>query len=102
MGNFEGFVHLDASYRAKSFMDATNLTIIPSRTLVNGRIGLENERFRVEAFVENLLDDRKPTFAFRDVFLSNFVNNAAAIFPPRVTVSHPRGREFGVRTSLRF
>lgn len=102
VGNFEGFAHMDASYRAKSFMDATNLTTIPSRTLINGRIGLENERFRVETYVENLLDDRKPTFAFRDVFLSNFVDNTAVIFTPRITVSHPRGREFGVRTSLRF
>ena len=100
--NYESFYRLDASYRDESFMDATNLTIIPSRTLVNGRVGLENDRYRVEVFAENLLDDRNPTFAFRDVFLSNFVNNAAVIFTPRVTVSHPRGREFGIRASARF
>lgn len=102
LNDYTGFFHIDASYRAESFMDATNLTVIPSRSLVNGRFGMENERFRFEAFVENLFDDRRPTFAFRDVFLNNYVDGASVVFPPRITVSHPRGRELGIRTSMRF
>lgn len=100
--DFTGFIRGDVSYRTKQFVDSTNLTVIPARALVNVRTGIDNDTFRLEFFVDNLFDDNSPTFAFRDVFLSNFVNGAAVIYPPRITVSHPRGREMGVRTSLRF
>ncbi len=101
-GDIDGFVRGDVSYRSKQYMDSTNLTILPSRTVVNLRAGIDNGSWRLEAFAENLLDNDRPTFAFRDVYLSNVLNGAPAIFPPRITVSHPRGREMGVRASFRF
>ncbi len=99
---FTGFLHADASWKSKQFVDATNLTVLPSRGMVNLRIGAESSTFRVEGFVENLFDNRRPTFAFRDVFLGNYMNGMSVIFPPRITVTHPRGRELGVRASVRF
>lgn len=97
-----GFLHVDASYRAKEYMDSTNLTVIPSQTQVNLRTGLEDGRLRVEFFVTNLFDNRRPTFAFRDVYLSNVLNGQPIVYAPRITVSNPSGRELGVRTSIRF
>lgn len=100
--DFTGFIRGDVSYRTKQYVDSTNLTVIPARAVVNMRTGIDNDRLRLEFFVDNLFDDNRPTFAFRDVILSNFVNGASVVYPPRITVSHPRGREMGVRTSLRF
>lgn len=101
-GSYNGFVRLDGSFRDKNYMDATNLTIIPSRITVNLRAGVDSDHLRVELFAENLFDNRRPTFAFRDVFFGNYMNNMSVIYPPRVSVSHPRGRELGIRTSVRF
>ncbi|MEW4467331.1 TonB-dependent receptor [Parasphingorhabdus sp. JC815] len=100
--NVDGFLRTDVSYRSKQYMDSTNLTVLPSRTIVNLRAGLDSGTFRIEAFAENLFDNDRPTFAFRDVYLSNVLNGAPVIFPPRITVSHSRGREMGVRASVRF
>lgn len=102
VGDVNGFLRADASYRSKQYMDSTNLTVLPSRLLVNLRAGVDSGTWRIEAFAENLFDNDRPTFAFRDVYLSNVLNGAAAVFPPRITVSHPRGREMGVRASVRF
>ena len=101
-GDFDGFLRGDFSYRSKQYMDSTNLTVIPSRALVNMKAGIDSDHLRFEFFVDNLFDNDRPTFAFRDVFFSNFVNGAAVIFPPRITVSHPRGREMGLRATARF
>lgn len=100
--DFAGFIHADASYRGKQYMDATDLTIIPSRTVVNLRTGAENDKLRFEFFVENLFDTRRPSFAFRDVYLNNYVNNVGVVYPPRISVTYLRGREMGIRTSFRF
>ncbi len=101
-GSFDGFIRVDGSFRDKSFMDATNLTTIPSQTLVNLRTGVDSDHLRIELFAENLFNNRRPTFAFRDVYFDNYLNNMSVIFPARVSVTHPRGRELGIRTSVRF
>lgn len=100
--DFAGFIRMGVSYHSKQYIDSTNLTVIPSRAVANIRLGVDKDRFRFEFFVDNLFDNRQPTFAFRDVFLNNYLNGASIIYPPRITVSYPSGRELGIRTSVRL
>ena len=51
---------VDYRYESKQYVDEYNLAWWGPRNLVNGRIGLEKAGLRVEAFVDNALDDQTP------------------------------------------
>ena len=51
---------IDAQYRSKRFLDATNLFALPSYVTADLRITAETEKYGVTLFVNNLTDDDKP------------------------------------------
>ena len=93
----------DAFYRTKQFNGADNLSWVPSRGTVNLRTGLRSDRWTIEAFVDNLFDDVKPTGAFRDVAFTNTADGAnVTFFPWRMSVSYSPGRTAGLVVRARF
>ena len=47
----------DVIYFGEAFVDESNLAYTADYFLVNWRLGVENEKFRIEAFVRNLFDE---------------------------------------------
>jgi len=98
----------DVLYTGSQWVGAANQAKVPDFTDVNQRLGLENENFRLEFWVENLLDSDSPRAAFRDVTFNNTHLQLPAyggfsdMFPFRMTVSHPIRRTVGVTAIVRF
>lgn len=55
---WEWFARGDADYRSRQYMDEFNLSWTPARTLFNLRAGLSNERYSVQVWAKNLLDEK--------------------------------------------
>ncbi len=107
-GNMEWYVRTDVLYTGKQWIGATNQAEIPAHTYVNLRVGIDGERYSVELWSENLLDDDKPVAGYRDVYFANALPGGGAggffdtFFPWRITLSHPRLRQVGVTARFRF
>jgi iron complex outermembrane receptor protein len=54
----EGFVHVDALYKSRTFAEPGNFYWTPPTKRVNLRIGAQYEDTKVEFFVENVFDNR--------------------------------------------
>lgn len=96
------FIRGDLSYQSEQYTGADNLAKLPSRTLFNLRAGLEDSSWRLELWGENLTDEDAPSSAFTDVYLNNVVNGQIAIFMPRIVVSHPKRRTYGITATYYF
>ena len=87
-----GFLRVEYSYRSSFTADTSqdNITL-DGFDIVNLRLGLRGERFGVEAFVENALDER---------YATNTSVSALGAGPVIVQAGPPR--HFGVRARLQF
>jgi len=107
-GDLEWYVRTDVLYTGKQWVGAANQAEVPAHNYVNLKIGIDAERYSVELWSDNLLDDDKPTAAFRDVWFSNALPGGGAggffdtFFPWRLTVSHPRRRQVGATLRVNF
>ncbi|MCC7257773.1 MAG: TonB-dependent receptor [Gammaproteobacteria bacterium] len=115
-GEWEWFTRADASYLGKIFAGNDNQSWLPARSNVNWRIGVDSPTWSVEFWVRNLLENRQPTAAYRDIFWTNDSDmqgreNPPTIretstfddFPPfRLAVSYPSLREYGLVAKYRF
>jgi iron complex outermembrane receptor protein len=107
-GNTDWYVRTDVMYTGKQWIGAPNQAEVPAHTYVNLRVGIDAERYSVELWSENLLDDDSPVAGFRDVYFGNALPGGGAggffdtFFPWRITLSHPRGRQVGVTARFRF
>ena len=107
-GNTDWYVRTDVLYTGKQWIGAPNQAEVPAHTYVNLRVGIDAERYSVELWSENLLDDDSPVAGFRDVYFGNALPGGGAggffdtFFPWRITLSHPRGRQVGVTARFRF
>ncbi|MCY3940860.1 MAG: TonB-dependent receptor [Gammaproteobacteria bacterium] len=106
--DMEWYVRTDVLYTGKQWVGAVNQAEVPAHTYVNLKIGIDAERYSVELWSDNLLDDDKPIAAFRDVWFSNALPGGGAggffdtFFPWRLTVSHPRRRQVGATLRVNF
>ncbi len=64
VGDWDAFFRGDYAYRSKRYIDGLNIGWTPSRSTVNIRLGLRDNRWNVEGFCENLFDDDEPGSAF--------------------------------------
>ena len=107
-GDMDWYVRTDVLYTGKQWVGAANQAEVPAHTYVNLKIGIDAERYSVELWSDNLLDDDKPVAAFRDVWFANALPGGGAdggfnaFFPWRLTVSHPRRRQVGGTLRVRF
>jgi outer membrane receptor protein involved in Fe transport len=95
--SFDIFSRLDVNYDSTRYAHVHNLIETGARTLVNYKIGVENEAWRVSAWVKNLTDDDTPTYVFRYIDAQSFAFGGRA-FP----IAPARGREFGITASYKF
>lgn len=91
--DYSGFVRTEYSYRAEVFTTSLNVSrlgeIVPSYDKWNLRAGVENDRYRFVAYVENLLDDNYLVGGFSTFYMSG---NAVVVDP----------RRFGVQVAVKF
>jgi len=62
--SYKWFVRADATYQSKEYEDEENLSWIPSRTLINMRVGLSHGPWTAELWVKNLADLHYVSSAF--------------------------------------
>ena len=62
---FNGFAQGDVEIRGRQYLDELNTAYIGQLNMLNGRVGVENDRYRFELYARNLLDSRVPDFATR-------------------------------------
>ena len=107
-GGMDWYLRTDVLYTGKQWVGAVNQAEIPAHTYVNLKIGIDAERYSVELWSDNLLDDDKPIAGFRDVWFANALPGGGAggffdtFFPWRITLSHPRRRQVGATLRVRF
>lgn len=115
-GDWDWFVRGDANYLGKIYASNDNQSWLPARSNVNLRLGVDSPAWSVEFWVRNLLENRSPTAAYRDIFWANDSDlqgreSPATIremstfddFPPfRLAVSYPSLREYGLVAKYRF
>ncbi|MDJ0926922.1 MAG: TonB-dependent receptor [Gammaproteobacteria bacterium] len=109
-GDWQWFTRGDLTYRDEYFPEDDNLATLPSRTLVNLKLGVTSERYDFEIWAKNLFEEDSPSASFRDVYFGNtsdFSGTANGgspnnFFPFRYTVTHPTLRTYGVTARVRF
>ncbi|MCC5870329.1 MAG: TonB-dependent receptor [Gammaproteobacteria bacterium] len=90
---FQGFGRTDALYRSKRWDDEANVGFIGVQTTVNARLGVRRDGLTVQAFCNNLTDDRTP---IRSFLLRNLLG-----VPHRVIIER-EGRTCGLQMSMRY
>ncbi len=101
----------DILYQGKYYGGLDNQWTIPSRTTVNGRLGIESDTWTISLWVKNLLNDNTPISGYRNVYFGNTddifqampVNSTPnKFFPWRISATHPNLRTFGITLEVRF
>lgn len=115
---------LDGKYEGERFIEDDNTIWLPSYFLAGLRLGLENEKFNVQLFIDNLTDDRKvksagtgPGTVFAN-FRTGIVTgaptpptaptslSARSVFAPQIPTTvfanMPDPRTIGLRVSYKF
>lgn len=85
----------DVTHQSRSFVRADNLQSFAPKTVVDLRLSIGNERFGVQAFVNNLFDDATPVAAVRFFDSVNY-----SVASPLVTGADRR--QFGVTLRAGF
>lgn len=70
-GDLSLLVRGDVNYKGKQFIDETSMAWIEPRTVVNARIGVMGEKYSVELWAQNLLNDRTPNSVIGQTFIGN-------------------------------
>lgn len=106
---WDGFARLDYLHRGKIFIDPTNVAWLDARDTFNLRLGVNNEKrgFRIEAYVNNLLNDDTIVSAVRGNDVVYRPTTAGIVPGVALTLNElrlglPDKREFGVRLSQNF
>ncbi len=104
-GSLEGFSRIDFAYESPRMVDETNLLKLGRRQLLNWRVGVETEQWKVTAYVTNLLDDDTPTAASSFINFLEELDNSTGLAPVYAnlwTLNPNRGRNWGVELLYRF
>jgi outer membrane receptor protein involved in Fe transport len=92
---FDWMTRLDVSYRSEQPLDLEATQFAPERTLVNLKLGVQNERYDIMLWVENLLGE--DAIETTQTFLSDF--NSRRYFTSAVNINDTR---LGVTARFRF
>lgn len=96
-GEWKFLVESDARYRSRRYQDNTNAYFYRPYSIVDLRIGAENDSYSVILYANNLFDDRT-------VQSAQSSGDPAALPPGAQSLSSfaPEKRQFGVRARMRF
>ena len=82
-GNWDWFARGDYAYQSKQNENIDANSFWGSRNIVNMRLGAQTDTLRVEAWVDNLLDDTTPTINGTAIRLADFVTANQPLLPTR-------------------
>lgn len=100
------FARADMNMTGKRWSEIYNLSYIGWEYKLNLRAGLEDENWRLTAYVNNVFDDRSlaGSFRFRDLRRFTFFDqtNSSFSFPYAQLANLNRGRNFGINVSYSY
>lgn len=105
LNDWDYFARADMNMTGKRWSEIYNLSYIGWEYKLNLRMGLEDENWRLTAYVNNVLDDRSlaGSFRFRDLRrFTSFNTNGSFSFPYAQLANLNRGRNFGVNISYSY
>lgn len=105
--DIDWLIETDVNYQSSRFDTAANILEMPSYWLVDFRVGVSAENWRIVAFADNLFNDDTVQTAFNT---TDFSQISLAFGPPPFTFVLPNGaqavlpnkRQIGVRASYNF
>ena len=104
--DWDFFARSDLNMTGERWSEIYNLSYLGWEYKWNLRAGLQNENWRLTAYVNNILDDRTLAGSFRFRDLRRFVDfdgtDGSFAFPYAQLVNLNRGRHFGVNVSYSF
>ncbi|RVT90961.1 TonB-dependent receptor [Sphingomonas crocodyli] len=100
-GGWDGFINTDAAYTGKIYVDEINQSWIKPWVKWNLRVGGTRDGIRVEAYVENLLNNKTWLSGLRST-QSVYSIGTTSVSQVVATTVLPRLRTFGVRASYKF
>lgn len=95
------FVRSDVSYKSKQYADASNVTWIKGRTVVNARLGVTKGQISIEAFANNLFNDRN----YISIAENNLLEPSFALASKAygyINVGLPELRTYGLKVGVKF
>lgn len=101
-GDFDGYLRADMTHRSRIYDSEANLAWTKPATLVNVRLGVQNDTYRFEVFGTNIFDNKTPTSLARTtetIYSAAGVNTGTA---NGLTVSLADRATYGVRLSGKF
>lgn len=106
LNDWDFFGRADMNMTGKRWSEIYNLSYIGWEYKLNLRMGLEDDNWRLTAYVNNALDDRSlaGSFRFRDLRRFAFFDQTtfSFTFPYAQLVNLNRGRNFGVNISYSY
>ncbi|MBU3023550.1 TonB-dependent receptor [Aestuariibacter sp. A3R04] len=108
--NWYGFARVDYNYESKRYVQSANLAYVSGSSEVNLRMGLENENWRITAWVQNAFDNDTPEAVTRLLDFREFIfipdetraSGWRGTFARDFAVTAPRPRQVGVTVSYNF
>lgn len=106
LDDWDFFARTDLNMTGERWSEIYNLSYLGWEYKWNPRAGLENENWRLTAYVNNILDDRTlaGSYRFRDLrrFARFDATTGSFTFPNAQLANLSRGRHFGVNASYSF
>lgn len=102
---WDWFTRLDMRYEDEQYMDWFNAGYLPSSTKFNLRAGVDTGSLRIEAYVENLTDDRTPLGAQYEPARNEvqaYTGNGGPTNNTGLNVAIAYPREMGLKVSYSF
>lgn len=100
-GDLSAFGRADWFYTGERYLSEDSLATLPEANEVNLRAGIATDRYRLEAFVTNLLDEDAPVGGDRTLDLSFATPQLNFSTPAAVTTMRDE-RRYGVRVTFNF
>ncbi len=98
-GDLDWFARGDVIYEGRKYSDQANFSWIRPRVLANIRAGIENDKYKVEAFVTNLFDNKTAASGGTASFDRLTV---LATLSTTIVTQLPERRAWGLRASYDF
>lgn len=99
---WDWFFRNDNIYNGDRFASEVNLAKADETLLSNLRLGARNDKYRVELFGTNVLNDKSPVAAVRSTDLGSVVTRTAGARPFQFLIGLRDRAQYGVRVSANF
>jgi iron complex outermembrane receptor protein len=104
--DLDWFARGDLSHQGKKFTDLSNVAWVGASNLLNIKFGVRNEKYTVEAFVNNVTDDDTLLSALPGTEVFSFgvsqLTTPAGVIKGEFRFSPPMPRAYGVRFGYNF